>query len=116
VNEPAETLHVAFTGCDQDGAGAEEQQAFEQGVIEDVQQGGRECERCGELHALRPEGERQAKADEDETWLGAAGCASGSQACSGTMPALEPAPISARIKASAPIVAEGCAVRICSNA
>ena len=29
-----------------------------------------------------------------ETWLGAAGWASGSQACSGTSPAFEPAPIS----------------------
>ena len=51
-----------------------------------------------------------------ETWLGAAGCASGSQACSGTMPALEPAPISARIMASAPIIADGCAARICAKA
>jgi len=30
-----------------------------------------------------------------DTWLGAAGCASGSQACSGTTPAFDPAPISA---------------------
>ena len=50
-----------------------------------------------------------------ETWLGAAGCASGSHTCSGTRPAFEPAPISARIKANAPIVADGCAERIASN-
>ena len=33
-----------------------------------------------------------------DTWLGAAGCASGSQTCNGTSPAFEPAPISARTK------------------
>ena len=40
-----------------------------------------------------------------ETWLGAAGWASGSQTCSGTRPAFEPAPISARISTSAPTAA-----------
>ncbi len=35
-----------------------------------------------------------------ETWLGAAGCASGSQTWSGTSPALEPAPSSARPRTS----------------
>ena len=35
-----------------------------------------------------------------ETWLGAAGCASGSQTCSGTRPAFEPAPSSIRISTS----------------
>ena len=33
-----------------------------------------------------------------ETWLGAAGCASGSHTCSGTRPAFEPAPSRTRIK------------------
>ena len=33
-----------------------------------------------------------------ETWLGAAGCARGSQTCSGTRPAFEPKPTSARTK------------------
>src|SRR5215469_18290054 len=42
-----------------------------------------------------------------ETWLGAAGCASGNQTCSGTRPALEPAPISVRIKMEAASAAEG---------
>ena len=32
-----------------------------------------------------------------ETWLGAAGWASGSQTCSGISPAFEPAPISASV-------------------
>ena len=36
-----------------------------------------------------------------ETWLGAAGCASGSQTCSGTRPAFEPAPSSIRTSTSA---------------
>src|SRR5438105_1318886 len=42
-----------------------------------------------------------------ETWLGAAGCASGSHTCSGTMPAFEPAPISARVSTPAAISAPG---------
>ena len=33
-----------------------------------------------------------------EAWLGATGCASGSQTCAGTMPAFEPNPISASTK------------------
>ena len=36
-----------------------------------------------------------------DTWLGAAGCASGSQTCSGTSPAFDPAPISATISTAA---------------
>src|SRR5271165_356615 len=47
-----------------------------------------------------------------ETWLGAAGCASGSQACSGTTPALDPAPISASTNANAAIPGDGCTARI----
>ena len=51
-----------------------------------------------------------------DTWLGAAGWASGSQICSGTRPALEPAPNSARQKTSAAIAADGGAARMASNA
>ena len=43
-----------------------------------------------------------------DTWLGAAGCASGSQTCSGTSPAFDPAPISA--SANAPAATAGPAV------
>ena len=35
-----------------------------------------------------------------ETWLGAAGCASGSQTCAGTIPAFDPNPISASTNTS----------------
>jgi hypothetical protein len=50
-----------------------------------------------------------------ETWLGAAGCASGSQTCSGTTPAFDPAPRRARPSTSAPIVADGPEARISAN-
>ena len=36
-----------------------------------------------------------------DTWLGAAGCASGNQTCSGTSPALEPAPSRASARTAA---------------
>ena len=50
-----------------------------------------------------------------ETWLGAAGCASGSQTCSGTTPAFEPAPASARTSTAAPISMEGEVLRMAAK-
>jgi hypothetical protein len=47
-----------------------------------------------------------------ETWLGAAGWASGSQMCSGTRPALEPAPMSASRNTRPAAKASGCCARI----
>ena len=38
VDQPAEPLHVALAGGAEHRAGAEEQQALEQRVVEDVQQ------------------------------------------------------------------------------
>ena len=66
MDEPAEMLHVALAGRGEHGAGAEEQQALEQRMIEDVQQGGGERERRREQHAVRLEGEREAEPDEDD--------------------------------------------------
>ena len=66
VDEAAEMLHVALAGRGQHGAGAEEQQALEQRMIEDVEQRGGEGERRGGRHAVRLEGEREAEADEDD--------------------------------------------------
>ena len=51
-----------------------------------------------------------------ETWLGAAGWASGSQTCSGTIPAFDPAPIRARMKARPATPAVGLAARMASKA
>ena len=51
-----------------------------------------------------------------ETWLGAAGCASGSQTCSGTRPAFEPAPTSASSSTKAPVNESGWCARIDANA
>ena len=48
------------------GAGAEEQQALEQRVIEDVEQRRGERERRRGRHAVGLEGEREAEADEDD--------------------------------------------------
>ena len=52
VDEPAEMLHVALAGRVQHRAGAEEQQALEQRMIEDVEQRGGERQRRGERHAV----------------------------------------------------------------
>ena len=51
-----------------------------------------------------------------ETWLGAAGWASGNQTCSGTIPAFDPAPIRASMKARAATPGVGVAARMASNA
>ena len=48
------------------GAGAEEQQALEQRVIEHMQQRRGEGERRRPRHAIRLEGERQAEAHDDD--------------------------------------------------
>ena len=45
MDEPAQALHVALAGRGENGAGTEEQQALEDTVIEDVQQGGRQREK-----------------------------------------------------------------------
>ena len=50
-----------------------------------------------------------------ETWLGAAGCATGSQTCSGTSPAFEPAPTSASASTTPAMEADGAAARTSSN-
>ncbi len=50
-----------------------------------------------------------------ETGLGASGWARGSQACSGTRPALEPKPISARMKTPSRVPWLGCAWRSASK-
>jgi len=51
MNEAAEMLHVALARGGQHGAGAEEQQALEDGMIEHVEQPGGERERGGRRHA-----------------------------------------------------------------
>jgi hypothetical protein len=66
VNEPAEMLHVALAGRGEHGASAEEEKALEQRMVEHVQQGGGERQRCGEQHAVRLERQRQPKSDEDD--------------------------------------------------
>ena len=59
-------LHVAFAGRGQHRAGAEEQQALEQGVVEHVQQRGGQRQRCGKQHAVCLEGECKSETDEDD--------------------------------------------------
>ena len=66
VDQAAQLLHVALAGRRQHGAGAEEQQALEQRVIEHVEQRRRQRERRGQAHGVGLEGERQAEADEDD--------------------------------------------------
>ncbi len=62
VDQAAEPLDVALAGGVQDRAGAEEQQALEQRMIEDVQQRGGQRERRRRRHAVGLEGQRQARA------------------------------------------------------
>ena len=50
-----------------------------------------------------------------ETWLGAAGWASGNQACSGTMPAFDPVPRKANTSASNAAWGVSCAMRMLSK-
>ncbi len=66
MDQPAEALHVALAGAREHRAGAEEQQALEHRVIEDVEEGRSQRERRRGRHLVRLEGERQAKADEDD--------------------------------------------------
>ena len=66
VDEPAEMLHVALAGRGQHRAGAEEQQALEERMVEDVEERRGQRQRRGAGHAVGPEGERQAQPDEDD--------------------------------------------------
>ena len=66
VDEAAEMLHVALAGRGQHRAGAEEQQALEDHVVEHVQEPGGERERRRRHHAEGLEGERKAEPDEDD--------------------------------------------------
>ena len=61
VDQAAEMLHVAFAGGVEHGAGAEEQQALEDGMVEHMQQAGGERQRRGQRHAVRLEGQREAE-------------------------------------------------------
>ena len=54
VDQAAEMLHVALAGGVEHGAGAEEQQALEQRMIEHVEQRGGQRERRGERPCRRP--------------------------------------------------------------
>ena len=61
VDQAAEMLHVALAGRGEHGAGAEEQQALEQRVVEHVEQRRGEGERRRRSHAVGLKGERQAQ-------------------------------------------------------
>ena len=66
MDEAAEMLHVALAGRGQHRAGAEEQQALEDAVVEDVEQRRGHGERGCRRHRVRLEGERKAEPDEDD--------------------------------------------------
>ncbi len=66
VDQAAQLLHVALAGRRQHRAGAEEQQALEQRVVEDVEQRRGQRQRRRPAHAVGLEGERQTEADEDD--------------------------------------------------
>src|SRR5437763_4510107 len=66
MNEAAEMLHITLAGGGEYRAGAKEQQAFENRVIEDVKKGRGECQSGGKQHAFGLERERKPKSDEDD--------------------------------------------------
>ena len=66
VDEAAELLHVPLARRRQHGAGAEEQQALEERMIENVKQRRGEGQRRGERQAVSLERQRKAEADEDD--------------------------------------------------
>ena len=66
MDQAAQMLHVALAGGVEHGAGAEEQQALEQAMVEDVEQGSGQRQRRRRRQAVRREGKRQAEADEDD--------------------------------------------------
>ena len=64
VDQAAQMLHVALAGRRQHGAGAEEQQALEQRVVEDVEQRGGQRQRRGPAHGVGLEGHGEPEADD----------------------------------------------------
>ena len=66
VDQPAQVLHVALAGGRQHGAGAEEQQALEQHVVEDVEQRRGQRQRRRPAHAVGLKRHGEAEADEDD--------------------------------------------------
>ena len=66
MNETAEPIHVALAGGDQHRAGAKEQQALEQRVVEDVKQRRGEGQRRRQALAIGLKRQRQPEADKDD--------------------------------------------------
>ena len=66
VDQAAEMLHVALAGCIEHRAGAEEQQALEQRMIEHMEQPSGECQRRRQRHAVRLECECETKSYKDD--------------------------------------------------
>ena len=60
--EPAHLVEVAQAGRIKDRTGAEEQQALEQRMVEDVKQGGGQSERSRPFHRIGAEAEGETKA------------------------------------------------------
>ena len=66
MDQAAHCLHVALTGGVQHRARAEEQQALEQRVVEDVEQRRGHRQRRRQRHVLGLEGQGEAQPDEDD--------------------------------------------------
>ena len=66
MDQPAQTVEARFAGRGQHRAGAEEQQALEQPVIEDMEQGSAQRQRRRPGQAIGREGEGEAEPDEDD--------------------------------------------------
>ena len=66
MNEPAQALHVALARGGEHRAGAEEEEALEHRMIEDVKQRRGQRQRRRREHVVGMEGEREPEADEDD--------------------------------------------------
>ena len=61
VNQPAKAIHLTLAGRGQHGAGAEKQDALEQGMVEDVEQRGGQREGGGGEEAVGLESEARGR-------------------------------------------------------
>jgi hypothetical protein len=62
MNEPTQTLDIPGPGSVQNGTRPEEQQTFEEGMVQHMQQRRRQSECCCSIKVIGPERESEAEA------------------------------------------------------
>ena len=61
MNEPTQTLDIPDPGSVQNGTRPEEQQAFEEGMVQHMQQRRRQSESCCSIKVIGPETREQGQ-------------------------------------------------------